>query len=129
MKGAWGGSEIRRLSESTLADGPAASHHAAKIKLSVHLFKGRDSFQPRRHLERRAGGGLRGEASSTHTGKKCFLLEEISITASDCTGVVKPRGGVPTSESLLGVVLESILSAAGEQVQSQKKLNSARRGK
>lgn len=128
------GSEIRRLfSESTLPEGPAASHRGAKIKLSVHLFKDRDSFQPRRNLERGRGWGLRARPRP-HILKKCFLLEKKSpsqplATNTDCTGVVKPRGGVITSESVLCVVLETILSAAGEQVQSQKKLNSAPRGK
>lgn len=78
--------------------------------------------------------GPPGEASSTHTEKKnAFCLKKSPspplATNTDCTGVVKPRGGVLTSESLLGVLLESILSAAGEQVQSQKKMNSALRGK
>lgn len=105
--------------------GPVVSHHAAKVKLSVHLFKARDSFlNPSGTWRWGKEWGLRLRPRP-HILKKCLLLEKSPAaplaTNTDCTGVVKPRGGVITSESLLRVVLETILSAAGEQVQSQKK--------
>lgn len=42
------------------------------------------------------------------------------VTNTHCTDNVQPRGGVITSESLC-VVLETVLSAAGESVQSEEK--------
>lgn len=63
----------------------------------------------------------------------CFPLEKSPSSTltinSDCAGIVKPRGGVKMSGLLLRVVLEIVLSAAEEQVPSEKKLNSALKGK
>lgn len=69
-----------------------------------------------------------GGTSSTHTEKllSAFCLKNLPtpplVTNTHCTDNVQPRGGVITSESLC-VVLETVLSAAGESVQSEGKKN------